>query len=50
LVSTDPWQSSTDCGTKFSDAIISSVRSWRAASSLSTSAISGSTSATGFRK
>ena len=37
-------------GTKLSEAIISRVDSWRAASFTSTSAISGSTSATGLVK
>jgi hypothetical protein len=50
LVSTEPWQSRIACGTKFSEAIISSVDSCRPASFRRTSAISGSTSAIGFVK
>src|SRR3954447_5201509 len=50
LVSTLPWHSSTDSGTKFSLAIISSVRCWRSSSWRRTSAISGSTSASGRLK
>jgi len=45
FVSTDPVASSTAWGTKFSEAIISSVFCWRCSSRRSTSAIAGSTSA-----
>jgi hypothetical protein len=50
LVSTEPPVSRIACGTKFSEAIISSVVSWRFASLASTSAMSGSTSARGLVK
>ena len=46
-MSTEPAASSTAWGTKFSEAIISSVDCWRSSSRRSTSAISGSTSASG---